>query len=370
MSSEHRLFYTTPSTAFPTSLPLGNGRFAASVLSSPSKEVLILNEVSFWSGKEQPAGAGLSHKPERAKDELRETQRCYLSGDYAQGKKRAERFLESRKTNFGTNLGVGRLEIAVNGQETIDGVVSGFERELRLDEAVTETRYTLSGRQFKRRCFLSHPHQVLVVQLEGDDLQGLEIEVDVQGENEAFTSNVNADGKLEFNVQALETVHSDGTCGVKGYGLIAATVDEGKVQRRNGKLVISAKKSITILVTFNTDYAEPGDAWRRRTVAQMDAALELSASDLFQAHLQDFQPLYRRVSISLGSESCSTASAPTDQRRQSFEASGYADAGMFALYFHYARYLTIAGTRHDSPLPLHLQGLWNDGEACKMGWSC
>ncbi|KAK1247534.1 hypothetical protein MKX07_002443 [Trichoderma sp. CBMAI-0711] len=370
MSSEHRLFYTTPSTAFPTSLPLGNGRFAASVLSSPSKEVLILNEVSFWSGKEQSAGAGLSQKPERAKDELRETQRCYLDGDYAQGKKRAERFLESRKTNFGTNLGVGRLEIAVNGQENIDGVVSGFERELRLDEAVTETRYTLDGRQFKRRCFLSHPHQVLVVQLEGDDLQGLEIEVGVQRENEAFTSSVNADGKLEFNAQALETVHSDGTCGVKGYGLVAATVDEGKVQHRDGKLVISAKKSISILVTFNTDYAEPGDEWKRRTVAQMDAALKLSASDLFQAHLQDFQPLYRRVSISLGSQSGSTASAPTDQRRQSFEASGYADAGMFALYFHYARYLTIAGTRHDSPLPLHLQGLWNDGEACKMGWSC
>ncbi|WP_241781973.1 glycoside hydrolase family 95-like protein [Paenibacillus sp. DMB5] len=30
----------------------------------------------------------------------------------------------------------------------------------------------------------------------------------------------------------------------------------------------------------------------------------------------------------------------------------------------------IAGSRADSPLPLHLQGIWNDGEACRMGWSC
>ncbi|TFB06657.1 Alpha-L-fucosidase 2 [Trichoderma ghanense] len=369
MSSEHRLFYTTPSTSFPTSLPLGNGRFAASVLSSPSKEVFILNEVSFWSGKEEPAGEGLSEKPQQAKDELRETQECYLNGDYAQGKKRAERFLESRKTNFGTNLGVGRLEIAVTGQGNVENV-RAFERELRLDEAVAETRYTLNGRQFKRRCFLSHPHQVLVVQFEGDDPDGLEVEVGAQGENEAFTSKVNEDGKLEFNAQALETVHSDGTCGVKGYGLIAAAVDEGKVEHRDRKLVISAKKSVTILVTFNTDYAESGDEWKRRTVAHMDVALKLSVSELFQAHLEDFQPLYRRVSISLGSKSGSTANTPTGQRRQSFESSRYADAGMFALYFHYARYLTIAGTRHDSPLPLHLQGLWNDGEACKMGWSC
>ncbi|PTB74891.1 glycoside hydrolase family 95 protein [Trichoderma longibrachiatum ATCC 18648] len=372
MSSEHRLFYTTPSTSFPTSLPLGNGRFAASVLSCPSKEVLILNEVSFWSGKPQPAGAGLSEKPKQAKDELRETQKCYLNGDYAQGKKRAERYFESKKTNFGTNLGVGRLEIAVNGQGAVENV-SGFERELRLDEAVAETRYALDGRQFRRRCFLSHPHQVLVVQFEGDDLDGLEVEVGIQGENEAFTSKVNENGRLEFNAQALETVHSDGTCGVKGYGLIAATVYQGKVQHRDGKLVVSAKKSMTILVTFNTNYTEPGDdQWKKRTVSQMEAALKQSASDLFQAHLDDYQPLYRRVSISLGSqsESGSAATTPTDQRRSSFEASGYADAGMFALYFHYARYLTIAGTRQDSPLPLHLQGLWNDGEACKMGWSC
>ncbi|KAL7949348.1 glycoside hydrolase family 95 protein [Trichoderma barbatum] len=367
MSSEHRLYYTTPSTTFPTSLPLGNGRFAASVLSSPAKESFILNEVSFWSGKEHRAGEGLAELAKDPKAELRETQNRYLNGDYAQGKKLAQK-LETKKSNFGTNLGVGTLEIAVNGQGNVDQV-GGFERELRLDEAVAETRYSLNGRKFKRRSFLSHPHQVLVVRFDGDDLGELEVAVGVQGENEAFTSKIN-EGKLEFDAQALETVHSDGTCGVKGYGIIAAVVDEGKVEHRDAKLVVSAKKSITILVTFNTDYAEPNDEWRKRSSLQMEAALKFSVADLLKAHLEDFQPLYRRVSISLGSKSSTTASIPTDQRRQEFESSGYADPGMFALYFHYTCYLTIAGTRDDSPLPLHLQGLWNDGEACKMGWSC
>ncbi|KKP05673.1 alpha-L-fucosidase [Trichoderma harzianum] len=369
MSSEHRLHYTTPSTTFPTSLPLGNGRFAASVLSSLAKESFILNEVSFWSGKEEKAGDGLAERPTDPKAELRETQNCYLNGDYAQGKKRAEKYLESKKNNFGTNLGVGTLDITVNGQGSIDQV-HDFERELRLDEAVAETRYTINGHKFKRRSFLSHPNQVLVVQFDSDDLSGLEVVVGVQGENEAFTSKINDDGKLEFDAQALESVHSDGTCGVKGYGIVAATVDKGKVEHRDAKLVISGKKSITILVTFNTDYSEPNDEWRKKTLLQMEAALKFSATDLLRAHLEDYQPLYRRMSISLGSKSSTTANIPTDQRRQNFESSGYADPSMFALYFHYARYLTIAGTRHDSPLPLHLQGLWNDGEACKMGWSC
>ncbi|KAL7925996.1 glycoside hydrolase family 95 protein [Trichoderma austrokoningii] len=369
MSSEHRLYYTTPSTSFPTSLPLGNGRFAASVLSSPEHETFLLNEVTFWSGEARNAGEGLAERPEDPKAELRKTQDCYLNGDYTQGKQRAEKYLESKKINFGTNLGVGKLDITVNGHGNI-GDVQDFERELRFDEAVTETRYKVNGLEYKRRSFLSYPHQTLVIQFDGDDLSGLRVVVSVQGENEAFNSKINGDSWLQFDAQALETVHSDGTCGVKGFGIVAARVDEGKVEQKDGKLIISAQKSMTILVAFNTDYNEPHNECREKTLLQVEEALQLPIDDLLKEHLDDYQPLYHRMSLTLGPKSSTASKIPTDQRRSNFESSGYADAGMFALYFHYSRYLTIAGTREDSPLPLHLQGLWNDGEACKMGWSC
>lgn len=369
MSSEHRLYYTTPSTSFPTSLPLGNGRFAASVLSSPGHETFLLNEVTFWSGEARTAGEGLAERPEDPKAELRNTQNCYLNGDYTQGKKRAEKYLESKKNNFGTNLGVGKLDIAVHGHGN-SGDIQDFERELLFDEAVTETRYKVKGHQYKRRSFLSHPGQVLVIQFDGDDLSGLEFAVSVQGENEAFTSKINGESRLEFGAQALETVHSDGTCGVKGFGIVAAKVDEGNIDQKGGKLTISAQKSLTIFVAFNTDYNESRDEWKERTLLQIEEALQLPIDDLLKEHLEDYQPLYRRMSINLGPKSYPNLNIPTDHRRGNFESSGYADPGLFALYFHYSRYLTVAGTREDSPLPLHLQGLWNDGEACKMGWSC
>ena len=44
--------------------------------------------------------------------------------------------------------------------------------------------------------------------------------------------------------------------------------------------------------------------------------------------------------------------------------------GLAALFFQYGRYLVIAGSRDDSPLPMHLQGIWNDNVACNMGWTC
>jgi alpha-L-fucosidase 2 len=39
------------------------------------------------------------------------------------------------------------------------------------------------------------------------------------------------------------------------------------------------------------------------------------------------------------------------------------------LFFQFGRYLTIAGSRSNSPLPLALQGIWNDGLASSMAWT-
>lgn len=368
MAEEHRLHYAEPSTDFTTSLPLANGRLAASVMSSPSHESLVLNEITFWSGALHVAGSGLVPGSGDPKVELRKTQQCFLDGDFAQGEERSERYLESKKLNFGTNLAVGKLEIAVKGHSD-DVHVSGFKRDLQLDRALAQSTYSRQGHSFRRRCFVSHPHELLVVNFETDDPNTLELDICVRGENDAFKSST-ANGLLSFDSQALEKVHSDGKCGVRGYGIVAAQAHDGTVMAEDGRLVVTGKKSITILLAFNTSYQQDTDAWKDRAARQIKDALLLSVADLLTAHLADYQPLYQRASLSLGDISTPATDLPTNERRQRLEASPYGDPGMFALYFHYARYLTIAGNRASSPLPLHLQGIWNDGEACRMGWSC
>ena len=366
MSWEHRLYYRNASTAFPTSLPLGNGRLGVSDMSSPDQESLILNEVTFWSGAPHTAGSGLAAHPADPKAELRKTQQCLLDGDLDQAKKRSQQYLESEKSNFGTNLAVGHLDIAVQGH----GDVSKFERQLKLDEAVAETQYEKNGYIFKRRCFVSHPHQVLAVTFETSDPSGLELVVSVRGESNAFACSLQ-DGKLHFDTQALDNVHSDGKCGVKGHGVVAAVGEQVKIEEIDGKLAVSGTISITILLAFNTNYQIAGEGWQNEAARQIEEASKCSVGDLFASHLADYQPLYQRTGLIIGRSSESKANLPTDERQRLFKASEYdGDIGMFALYFHFARYLTIAGTRADSPLPLHLQGLWNDGEACRMGWSC
>jgi alpha-L-fucosidase 2 len=72
--------------------------------------------------------------------------------------------------------------------------------------------------------------------------------------------------------------------------------------------------------------------------------------------------------LDLGESPTAARQQPTDVRRKALEA-GADDPELLALFFQYGRYLTIAGSREDSPLPLALQGIWNDGLASSMGWT-
>ncbi|KAJ6437470.1 glycoside hydrolase family 95 protein [Purpureocillium lavendulum] len=360
--SAHRLRYRDASTTFATSLPLGNGRLGANVQSSPSCERFILNDVTFWSGRAEPARAGLSLRGD-PNAELRRTQQCFLDGNFAEGHRRA-RCYESEKRNFGTNMLVGSLNIDIAGHESVDN----FERELNLHEAAAVTRYKKDGYLFARTAFLSHAHQVLAVRFETAHPAGIELVVGVQGTNDAFTCYTDGD-KLHFDTQALETAHSDGTCGVKGHGVIAVRAMDGKVVGSDGKLHASRSRIIAVLLTFNTTF-QSGDKFKEVAQRQISKAMGLTVDKLLAAHLADYQPLYDRTSLTLGPQTVA-ADVTITERREKGKSDDFAnDPEMFALYFHYARYLTIAGTREDSPLPLHLQGLWNDGEAARMGWSC
>ena len=58
--------------------------------------------------------------------------------------------------------------------------------------------------------------------------------------------------------------------------------------------------------------------------------------------------------------------APTDERLQALR-DGNADDGLFALLFHYGRYLLMSSSRPGSQ-PANLQGIWND--LVRPPWSC
>ena len=80
-----------------------------------------------------------------------------------------------------------------------------------------------------------------------------------------------------------------------------------------------------------------------------------------EEHVADYAPLFARVSLKLADDS--KKSIPVDRRWKAL-CEGNKDAGLQALFFQYGRYLTIASSRENSPLPIALQGFFNDNLAC------
>ena len=74
---------------------------------------------------------------------------------------------------------------------------------------------------------------------------------------------------------------------------------------------------------------------------------------------QDYQALFQRLSIDLGSSSPDRRALPTDERLATYTRDG-ADPELEALHFQFGRYLLIASSRN--ALPANLQGLWNQSK--------
>jgi len=77
---------------------------------------------------------------------------------------------------------------------------------------------------------------------------------------------------------------------------------------------------------------------------------------LEQRHLKEYQHIFDRVKLSLGSDSLTNL--PTDVRVDQVRNGG-ADNGLIALYFQYGRYLLMGSSRKPGVLPANLQGIWS-----------
>ena len=76
---------------------------------------------------------------------------------------------------------------------------------------------------------------------------------------------------------------------------------------------------------------------------------------LWPQHLRDYQALFQRLSIDLGSSSPDRRALPTDQRLATYTRDG-ADPELEALHFQFGRYLLIASSRNALPANLQASG--------------
>ncbi|MEU3183523.1 glycoside hydrolase N-terminal domain-containing protein [Streptomyces sp. NPDC006923] len=317
------IWYRTPAVEariIQEALPVGNGRLGALVGCDPEDDFLYLTDGAFWTGG--------------TNDTVTE------DGQLPYG-----------KDDFGSFGLLAKLRVALPGHS--GDRLTDYRRQLDLSNGVVSATYRLRGVRHRREIYASHPDDVVVIRLSGDGPHTGSITL--AGTHGETTSGDRA--QLSFT-------------GTLGNGLdyaaaVTAVGTGGRVRVDSGKITFDGCREVLITVCGGTNYS-PDAAQHYRdpdTVplavarAKVTTAAKVPADTLLRTHVADYQRLYNRFSIDLGTSSQVQRSLDSWSRiAVRHTDSSTPDPELEAVYVQYGRYLTITGSR--DWLPMNLQGIW------------
>jgi alpha-L-fucosidase 2 len=361
------LWYRQPAQKWTEALPVGNGRLGAMVFGGLAEERIQFNEDSLWSGAPQDADNPAAFAA------LPVIRSMLFEGNYREADKLGVQKLvcqgagsgsgNGSKVPFGCYQTFGDVRLKFPGLEA--SAVTDYHRELDLGTAVARIRFRLGDTTFTREVFASHPAQALIIRLSADRPASLSLTVDLIRPESSTTQAAGSDqlvmsGRL-FNGQAAE--------GMKFAARLRALSQGGQVSAEGSSLRIASADSVTLRLTALTDYRPEPPDYRGgdpelTTADQLQTAASRPYAGLLADHLADYQSLFNRVRLDLGSSDA--ARLPTDERLVAF-AKGGDDPGLIALYFQFGRYLLLGSSR-PGDRPANLQGVWADGT--QTPWNC
>jgi alpha-L-fucosidase 2 len=349
------VWFAQPADRWLQALPVGNGRLGAMVFGGAARERLHLTESTLWSG-----APTLHNTNSDARESIPDIRNLFFAGRYTEAEELCRKNLLGRGSQFGTALPMSFLDIEM----TLPGEVSGYRRSLDLEEAIAHVEFAAGEVIFHREVFASHPAGIIAVRMTSNKPDSIFCNISFGDPRLAGEVTAGA-GTLTLNGHSWENLHSDGQHGTRFQCQVRVVPESGEIHSANGKISVHAANAVTLLISTASDFL--GGNPEEECSRPLASTHAQSYQSLREAHIADYGALYHRVSIDLGNRG-DLSNLPIDERRKRLATEGD-DPELCALFFQYGRYLTIAGSREDSPLPLALQGIWNDGLAAAMGWS-
>lgn len=241
---------------------------------------------------------------------------------------------------------------AASAQAT--NAAEGYRRDLDINTATAMTQWTKNGVRYQREVFASNVDQVLVVRWSADKPGAISGTIELKGtHNETTAASGNA---LSFKGTLSNGMQYETTARVIARG--------GTAQALDGAMQIKGSDEVLIVLAAGTNYVfnytkkYKGTPPHERVQRQVDAAARKTFASLKASHLKDYQGLFNRATLDLGTSTAERVALPTDQRKVVYAEKG-GDPDLEELMFQYGRYLMISCSRPGA-LPANLQGLWAD----------
>ena len=352
-----KLYFNRPASTWLEAIPIGNGRLGAMVFGGVEEERICTNDDTFWSGEPRDV-----QNPSAAQylPEIRQ-----LLSD--------EKNLEAQALIDKTMLGPWNecyMPLADIVLRTEKKNYSDYSHILDMNRGMVKTRYTQDGVTYTREIFASYPEQAIVMRVVADKKGAIDMEIALESQirhqvnvldDKTLVISGTAPRHTEPHYQGKHApVYEEGH-GMRFEGRIVVQETDGKVVPNRNKLEVKEASSVTLIyvaaTSFNGFDKNPNTEGKDEK-ALCEQYLGRIGTKKYKAlrdrHLKDYQELFNRVSIDLGTSP--RDSLPLDQRIKEYQPG--MDPSLTALYFQFGRYLLLSSSRPGSQ-PANLQGIWN-----------
>ena len=190
--------------------------------------------------------------------------------------------------------------------------IANYRRSLDLATAIHTVSYKSGSVTFRREAFASHPDGVMALRFSADRPASCTAAVTLKGAHKETTQA--AENTLTF-AGVLDN-------GLKYETKLVALNDGGTLQAGDGKLEFQNCNSVTLLLAAGTDYAHGlrPPLPRRRPARRPSSSgspprREKVTTTLKAAHIADYQSLFNRVALDVGTTPADRRALPIDQRK-------------------------------------------------------
>lgn len=357
-----KLNYCKAANDWNSAVPIGNGFMGAMIFAGPEKEIITLNDDTFWTGYP-------TEKNDSAMfDNLCLMRKSLLSGDI----KEANTLLNSRLNDYSScsYQPLGKVELDFQLKEKGE-----YENILDTSAGVIRVSFLSDKGKVARETFASYPDRVIVMKISCENPVSFSVRSSSQQlcsvcqEKDTIIVSGNADNNhLNTLSDYRRTLYNR-----KGMAFAFAVriKSDGEISAKDGIVSVkNASESVMEIVSktgFVSAFEQPvfdPQYCRENCNTQLENLSKQTFDTLYHRHIADWSLLYEKNSVVFGAEN--TSEEPMNVPLMLEKAkSGEVMPELATAVYDFARYLYIAGSRRGS-CALNLQGIWNND--IKPGW--
>lgn len=342
-------------------LPIGNSFMGASFFGGISREKVVLNEKSFWSGgpseyRPNYNGGNFDGRYEYVKT----VQKLLAENKYNEA-------VELLPMLTGDGDGFGSYLLLCNAFLDFDNIVdentSDYCRWLSLDDSLYGCDFKAGNIAYNREAFASYPDRVICIKLSASEKEKICFKLSLD--------SIQYNGKITVENDSLKYFGKQSDNGMEYCSVFKIVSTGGEIYTENEKLCVKNADEAVIYFAAATDYENIYPTYRSGispesiVLSIIENSVNTGYEKLKERHTKDYKSLFDRVDLSLGHDEF--VPCAVDEMLKAYRESGAFANQLEMLYFQYGRYLLISSSR-EGTLPANLQGVWNESNT--PPWCC